>query len=814
MRTKTKLLALVLAVLMLCTSIASLASCGPTGDDEKSYTFNDFLGGSPLNWNPHTRETNADNYIASYAEMGLVDVSIAEDGVNYQWVFEMATAIDDITSDFADKEKWGITEDEGRVYKITLNPDAKWANGDVINADTYMYSIKALLDPKMQNYRANTYYSGSTAILNANKYFTSETPIYAAVVPVYGENDTPDYSYDIENNTVYMHLTSYDMTLTDSYSVFDLMNMGYIDTAAYGILADNRNSFGYVEINDTTKEAAKTVATNFLSAFGLAYEENHFKEMLFYNTATFFEPYDFENVGIFKSGEYELTYITAQQVQMFYFLTNMTSNWIVHEGLYEAGKDTTGDLVTTNYGTSVGTYMSYGPYKLSAFETDKQFVLERNPAWYGYTDGKHEGQYMTTAIKCDIIPDHEAALRLFSQGKLDGVDLTGDDINTYRMSDYLLKTDQPYTFRYVFATDINKLAALEPSADVNKKVLSYDDFRKAISLSIDRTMFAQQATPAYKPAYCLFNRLYYYDVANNPKSIYRNTDAAKKAILDLYGIEYGEGKQYADIAAAYNAVTGYDLEEAKELFQAVYVQAKADGNYTDGQKVVINCMASAATELTADDLKQEGLLNEFLTAATVGTGFEGKVSVVFNCSAANRYLDVAQGKIEMIRSAWGGAAFYPISAIRCYTEPDYMDGLERIHESCGWDPSKETLELTLDVNGDGTAETVTHTLQDWAKLINGGIHDPEGNTVEAAILDVDARLTIFAALENTVLGSYQCIPFATETTVALYSQQIRYATLNYNIMYGFGGIRLMTYNYDDTTWEAYVIEQGGTLRYE
>ena len=814
MRTKTKLLALTLAALMLCTSLASLASCGPTGDDEKSYTLNDFLGASPLNWNPHTWETNADNYIAGYAEMGLVDVSIAEDGVNYQWVYEMATAIDDITKDFADKEKWGITEDEGRVYKITLNPDAKWANGDVINADTYMYSIKALLDPKMQNYRANTYYSGSTAILNANKYFSSETPIYAAVVPAYGENDTPDYSYDIENNTVYMHLTSYGMTLTGSYSVYDLMDMGYVDTAAYGILADNQNSFGYVEINDTTKEAAKTVATNFLAAFGLAYEENYFKEMLFYNTGTFSEPYDFENVGIFKSGEYELTYITAQQVQMFYFLTNMTSNWIVHEGLYEAGKDTTGELITTNYGTSVDTYMSYGPYKLSAFETDKQFVLERNPEWYGYTDGKHEGQYMTTAIKCDIIADHNTALQLFNQGKLDGVDLTSDDMNTYRMSDYLLKTDQTYTFRYVFATDINKLAALEPSADVNKKVLSYDDFRKAISLSMDRTTFAQQATPAYKPAYYLFNSLYYYDVANNPDSIYRNTDVAKKAVLDLYDIEYGEGKEYADIDAAYNAVTGYDLEEAKKLFQTVYEQAKADGNYTDGQKVVINCMASAATELTADDLKQEQLLNEFLTAATVGTGFEGKVSVVFNCGAANRYLDVAQGKIEMIRGAWGGAAFYPISTIRCYTEPDYMGGIDAIHESCGWDPSKETLELTVDVNGDGTAETVTHTLQDWAKLINGGIQDAEGNTIEAAILDADVQLTIFAALENAVLGSYQCIPFAAETAVALYSQQIQYATLNYNIMYGYGGIRLMTYNYDDAAWEAYVAEQGGTLSYE
>ena len=33
-------------------------------------------------------------------------------------------------------------------------------------------------------------------------------------------------------------------------------------------------------------------------------------------------------------------------------------------------------------------------------------------------------------------------------------------------------------------------------------------------------------------------------------------------------------------------------------------------------------------------------------------------------------------------------------------------------------------------------------------------------------------------------------------------------------MYGFGGLRLMTYNYSDREWEELVREQGGTLSYE
>jgi oligopeptide transport system substrate-binding protein len=143
-----------------------------------------------------------------------------------------------------------------------------------------------------------------------------------------------------------------------------------------------------------------------------------------------------------------------------------------------------------------------------------------------------------------------------------------------------------------------------------------------------------------------------------------------------------------------------------------------------------------------------------------------------------------------------------------------MGGLNRIHESCGWNPTEETLTLTVNTDGDGTSESVEHTLQDWAKRINGGIRDENGTTVSAPITAPDARLTVLAALENAVLSSYQCIPFADETVCSLYSQKIQYATLSYNVMYGYGGIRLMTYNYDDAAWESFVAEQGGILNYE
>jgi oligopeptide transport system substrate-binding protein len=39
------------------------------------------------------------------------------------------------------------------------------------------------------------------------------------------------------------------------------------------------------------------------------------------------------------------------------------------------------------------------------------------------------------------------------------------------------------------------------------------------------------------------------------------------------------------------------------------------------------------------------------------------------------------------------------------------------------------------------------------------------------------------------------------------SYQCKYYTENYNIMYGFGGMRLMTYTYDDAAWAELVAKQ-------
>ena len=131
-----------------------------------------------------------------------------------------------------------------------------------------------------------------------------------------------------------------------------------------------------------------------------------------------------------------------------------------------------------------------------------------------------------------------------------------------------------------------------------------------------------------------------------------------------------------------------------------------------------------------------------------------------------------------------------------YCDPDYTS----IHEAACWDPATET--LTINVNG----EDDTMTWQKWSSTMSG--------TGKYADADFKTKLSILASLEKNYLEKYYCIPLCGTTACEMLSYQVKYYTDDYNIMYGFGGLRLMDFNYDDKAWEKAVADQGGVLSYE
>lgn len=823
-----KLFALLLATVMC---LCALSACG--SDESIGYTYRVASTSLGTNWNPHTWENSTDNTINGYITSSFVDISIldSENGV-YQWVYEMATYITDVTKEHQDDlTKYGATLPDGKsasqvtngyVFEIGLNPDAKWEDGTPINADTYIYSMQQLLNPQMFNYRANLYISGESALAGGSNYYYSGSPIFEAIVPAYEEEG--DYSYDLEagiaNGEVYINVNSADITLY-SMSLADLnSSYGLGLDADINDLANAANAYGYTKITDTNREKALGVVKSILNdLFGITDETevaNYTMEALFRDTGEKGEVYSYDTVGCYKVDDYTIRYVTQNSQDINYFLTSCTSTWLVYEPLYEAGKDTSGELVTTNYCSSKETTMAYGPYRIESMQSDRQIVLVQNENWYGWdrdengelvrdengnlvshtnylVDGQNVRQYMTTSIVIDVM--EEAAMKqAFLKGELNDWTPEAEELPNYATSDKLYKVDETYTMSFFFNTNENALKEMDNSkGNTNSIVLSNTNFRKAFSLAMDRSEYVT-ATAGYKPAYALMNNLYFYDVYNDPNSSYRGSDEAMQAVCNLYGVEYGEGKAYATLKDAYDSISGYNLTEAKNLMKTACDELVAAGLYTKGEDITIR-IGWAKGALQSSDNNQVALMNKYINAAVEDSGF-GKVTLEAVGNLDDRYSAVSGGEFAIGYGAWGGAAFYPFRNLQVYCDNDQYD----INEAACWNPAAE--QLTLTVNG----EEVTMTWKDWSNaLIGNG---------QFASADNKTKLAITADLEQLYLEKYYRIPICGTTACEVLSYKCSYYTDEYNIMYDFGGLRLMTYNYNDAEWAAFVKDQGGTLSYE
>ena len=62
------------------------------------------------------------------------------------------------------------------TWRVTIRKEAKWHNGKPINADTFMYTYKMLIDPLLINKMANFFYDREIRIKNAADYYTQKQP--------------------------------------------------------------------------------------------------------------------------------------------------------------------------------------------------------------------------------------------------------------------------------------------------------------------------------------------------------------------------------------------------------------------------------------------------------------------------------------------------------------------------------------------------------------------------------------------------------------------------------------------------------------
>ena len=764
--------------------------------DEKEYTYHDYIAATTtMDWNPHTWETSDDSSVLDMMTMGFYTILLNADKTGYSIGCEMAAALpEDVTAEYVGK--FGVEEGEtAKAWRIALNQDATWENGEKITADDYIYSMQQQLNPKMKNRRADSYYAGDLIIYNAKNYLFAGETAYSLIA-------------DTAENLI--------AAGTDVY--LDMGFWGLVGAAD----AEGNAAPQYVSIADETmyrdEAVAEGEAEDWVSAKYIF--DTYLAEGAPYNayaasylyTAAIAPETSWEDVGLVKIDDYTIDLVLekAMQEPAFYMPYHLSSNWLVYKPMYEELKvftDANGNevateeeaaTVTSKYMKDVESSISYGPYKITYFELDKQISYERNPEWYGYRDGKHTGMYQTDKVSVSVLGEHATQVLAFEAGQLDVVSLQSDDMAKYASSAYIVYEPQSYTTKISFNTDYEKL--LEHGT--GSQILVIDEFREAFALALDREHFATAYTSAGTAGFGILNYQYVYDPYTG--AAYRDSEGAKDALVSLYGLTYGEGGEYATLDEAYEAMTGYDMELARAKMAEAYDKAVAAGIWDGESPLTIDFRVYQNDTIY---VQMFTYLNEQLQAACEGTGFEGKVSLTMTVDA-DYYNTMYSGAADSIFTTWGGAAMAPFTMMnQCYT--DAADGTGNQMEY-GFDTDKIALTITVD----GTP--VTDSLRNWTNWVGGAtdaalVANLEGAPGKFSDYDYATRCAFLAACEKCFLSYYTTTPVYYRNVAFLHSQRVEYPTYQYVMNVGFGGLAFYTYNMDDAEWDAYIA--ANTLQY-
>lgn len=785
----------------------------------KSFTYKAAVSSSPTTWNPHTWENNTDSIILGYISMGFYDVQLKYDEtgavVGYEWAYEMAAADpEDVTEDYVGK--YGVESgDERKAWRISLNQDAVWQNGDEIKADEYIYSMQQLLDPTMLNRRSDSYTGSTFSIYGARNYLYSETKTIYDSLESHGYTSVDEALAAGEK--VYIDMwSSWGMQgMTDENGNECPQWLPVNDTTLYRDLAvEDPNAEGaWVSANYIYNQyGSETLMANSLVAIPVDNEHLDYK-------------WDWQDdgnggVGLVQVDDYTFDIILDNEIDDFYLHYKLTSNWLVHRETYEKTKDEANGVNRYNTG-SVANTMSYGPYVLTSFEFDSHFTLARNENWYGYTDGKHNGQYSTTNLDYTYVSGETAKAQMkemFMLGNLSDYTIDGTEWSTYGNSRYIMSEPESYAYQFFLATDRSQdFLEKESSASENHKVLGLSTFRKALSFSINRQSYITRFEPTSDIGLGLLNDLYIY----NPDTgeAYRDTDAAKETILkaqDYYekdGVWYNvHDEAQGSLDDAYDSLTGFDLSHAADLMEQAYQEAVHEGIY-DGEPVVITyCTVGSGVSENLQALIDmiNGMLADVIAACDQPTFKSVSLKVQLYADEATYWEALKAGKMDLSFSTWGGSAMDPWGIIySCYIDSANSNNF-------GFDSVAKGIGITINYNG----KDVAASLYDWAAWLYNAQSDNQYDKtnlyevlgVAVGEAEYDFKLEVLAQCELAQLQTYSNLPIFYSYITSLRSAQYNNGSDYYvNNMIGYGGIRHIYYNYSDAQWSNFVQGHNGNL---
>lgn len=847
MKNMTRVLALVLALVMLlavagCKPVEPTKPQGTTPDqtqpegskptdgteppyvwvdDGKQYTYHTYTAVSPSNWNELTYQDNNDTTLMGYLSSSFFgfDFKFDEYGEivpgEFTISYQAAVGLEDATAEYA--EAWGLDpESKGFCWKITLREGLMWENGDPIVAGDFVYTMQEQLNPLFQNYRADSFYAGSVNLVGAQAYAKQgQSGWFPADGPysVYSEDLDSKIIFSLApasdempaENSMRVSMgfpASYDAATCAAYLIGNYLGA---DSAFTADIAAQMQGKTMAEIKaDPAMKAAWDALIGWWQT-----EPN--EELDFFVTNYTYPEASWDNVGLLAPDDHTLVVIMTNPIELIDEEGNLTYHCaydfsglpLVHKATYEAHKHEPVEgskLWTTTYNSDKDSSMSWGAYKLESFQSGKEYTVVRNTNWYGYALKENEGLYQTDTIVVETIKEWNTAWLKFLAGQIDGIGIDASVAADYKGSKRAYYTPDDYIQSAQLQSSKEALKARQEDG-INKTILTYSDFRKAMSLAVNRAEYANKCTTSSLAGFGIFNSMHYYDVANG--GVYRDTDEAKKTLCDAYAVDVSK---YASLDEAVESITGYNTTLAAQLVESAYQAALADGEISATDKVVLTYGASVDNESTR---RHYDYLSKAWTDMAKGTSLEGRIEIKFDASFGDKWADdFRSGGYDICMGGWTGAAWNPGYFLLAYLSPNYM-------YSTAWDTSAQTMTFTMKGVGENGADiTETMSLMDWYDCLNG----KEGCKYDwsEAALPNEQRLPLIAALEAQILQAYYTVPLLNSFGASLLSYKVDYITYEYNTFMGYGGLKYMTYNYDDAGWDAAVKEQAvdGQLDYK
>lgn len=822
------LIAMVLVV-VLCASVLTACKKDKGNDDEnvtkpgtgwedpKMYTMREYTSQMPSQWCTILSSDNVNNEMESYFTSAFYEFNYKFDANGkivpgaYTVEYSASTKLEDVTKKYAGQYGLAADAEKGQAFAMTLRNDLTWDDGTPIKAADFVYSMSQQLSPKYLFATASNYYSGNYVIHNAQNYvkqgqkgwFDNGNMNLAYSDLALGA----DGKYTLKGNEctialkkplVWLRGDTLDFCVTDTPQ--------YFDTEAYASLLALADANGDVAVTAESLALLTTVITA-KADWGETKENTVCYMYVNYE----YPAMDFSEVGYFVGdNEYELVMVIDGTLNPLDAEGNLTyeagyyfSSWpLVKKDLWERCEDQSKTPYANSYCTTQEKSASWGPYKLTNYQDQKTYTVSRNDKWFGYGLPQYANQYQTDAIVTEKIEEWDTAWLAFQKGNLDGIGMDVKIAADYRTSKRAYFTPETYTF------DLNIQSNATSKTDKrNNLLLNYADFRKAISLSLDRDDYCAKNNPSSQAALGLLNSMYYYDVENG--KVYRDTIQAKEAILNAYGAtknadgswKVGE-TTYTDIEDALDATTGYNLTLARQLVESAVAQAKKDGKYSDGDEIILTYGIETQSANT-DRVK-----NWFQAAfdnMTKGTSIEGKVKIeYFMFSSATWSEQFADGEYDLCFGAWGNAPFNP-AYLLCETQIS-----DENRYAVKWDPT--TVEVTVKATPDDKHKdgNYTYNLAQWRLILQG----KDGCPVNFKNFPMEDQLTALGAVETAILKEYYSIPVFSRYSASLMGYKVDYISYEYNTFMGYGGIRYMTFNYDDTAWAEFVASNNNILNYK